>query len=86
MFNLHRTCESRETALLRDRDRLESELFKSAKRYDELLAAYQELTTTTVRQYQPQFDMGHLFAEREMPDGQYEFLTPVWGDREGEEP
>ena len=84
IFNLHRACESRETALLRDRDRLESELFRAAKRYDELLAAYQELTTAAVHQYQPQFDMSHLFAEREVPVGQHEFLTPSWATREGE--
>ena len=86
IFNLHRRCLEREVLLLHDRDHLESELFKAAKRYDDLMAAYQALTTVAVQQFQPQLDLGHLFAEREMPDGQYEFLTPVWGDREGEEP
>ena len=85
MFNLHRRCLERELLLLHDRDRLESELFKSAKRYDDLMAAYQALTTVAVQQYQPQLDLGHLFAEREVSEDRHEFLTPAWAAREGEE-
>ena len=86
MFNLHRRCLEREVLLLHDRDHLESELFKAAKRYDDLMAAYQALTTTAVQQYQPQLDLGHLFAEREVSEDRHEFLTPAWAAREGEEP
>ena len=85
MFNLHRRCLEREVLLLHDRDHLESELFKAAKRYDDLMAAYQALTTVAVQQFQPQLDLGHLFAEREVSEDRHEFLTPAWAAREGEE-
>lgn len=85
LFNLHRRCETNESILLQNRDHLESALLKATKRYEDLLVAYQELTKATVQNYQPQFDMSHLFAEREVSDDKQEFLTPPLAAREGED-
>lgn len=79
---LHRSCIEHLAGIARDRDRLESALFRLQKQYDDLMVTYKELVEHSLAKFQfPNVD--HLFSEDSIPDDRKNFLTPPWEDREG---
>lgn len=81
----HRACDAQCAELLRNRDSLETELFRLRVQYDELQVAYRSLTELTVMKFRPTTLFNDLFEEQAFAaDEAKTFLTPSWEDREGE--
>lgn len=82
---LHRDCERDIAALLTERDHLETEVAKLTKVRDEVIAVNQALKESLVQFHTRKSLLEELFTEDEVADGDKQFLTPAWANREGEE-
>lgn len=82
---LHRSCAATHAALLRDRDRLETDVLTLTRRHDALTTAYQGLFQDLHTRFQVDTlsrTLNELFTERDdAPASTY--LTPSFEEREG---
>jgi len=80
---VHRRCRDTEAQWARLVDRLEEEIHRSQRQYNDLQTAYQSLSEQAIVRFKPQDFIHGIFEEVEKPDDKREFLTPSLEEREG---